>query len=310
MASPQPRRWWRSIAVGIALAASVALPTCRSEEASTGVTATVEGLAEAPLRLVVIGDYGSGNEDEIAVADDVRRWVGRFGATALVTTGDNVYPEGEAESFDEAWTEPYGWVADQGLPVISSLGNHDVEDDGGRQVMELFAMPGPWYEVDLRDADLFVLDSNRIDDPAQTTWLREHLARTERRWQIVVFHHPAFSCSRHGSTPEVVAAWVPLFQSQGVDLVLTGHDHNYQRFEERNGVTYLVTGGGGGELYELDECDEGEPPRVVANDEDHHFVAIRGSRSGARVQAIAEDGSVIDDFVLLPDPSAAQDRAP
>lgn len=237
-------------AIAIAVLASCVLVSCDACGSHGSSTSGVMPIRNPTFGFVVVGDFGSGDEIEQAVAADVEGWAERHPINALVTTGDNVYPEDES-SIDDAWTRPSGWVAQLGLPVVATLGNHDVEDNGGAQIIELLEMPGPYYEVDLSDADIFVLDSNRLDDASQLEWLDAALAATERAWQIVVFHHPAFSCSQHGSTPEVIEQWVPILERHGVDLVLNGHDHNYQRFAPLNGVTYLVTGGGGAELYEV-----------------------------------------------------------
>jgi hypothetical protein len=89
-----------------------------------------------------------------------------------------------------------------------------------------------------------------------------------------------------------------LFESSGVDLVLNGHDHDYQRFVRPNGPTYVVTGGGGGPLSPLEACPSDYPPRVAGNDQDHHFLAVTSDLGGLRVQALGANGVVIDDFTL------------
>ena len=249
--------------------------------------------------LVVIGDFGSGNRSEEAVARAVRRWTRHHRVDALVTTGDNVYETGSPRGFEDAWSRPYGWVAHSGIPVIAALGNHDVRTRHGRPEMKLFDMPGPWYSRSVGAADIIVLDANDPSDPRQLDWLRNELAKRDKRWRIVVFHQPAFSCARHDSDPQVDADWVPLFENSGVDLVLNGHDHNYQRFAAKGGVTYVVTGGGGNPtLYRLDPCPAGTPRRVVGDDQHYHFVAIEGSPRALRIEAIAVGGHRIDDFSL------------
>jgi 3',5'-cyclic AMP phosphodiesterase CpdA len=253
---------------------------------------------EGSFRLAVVGDFGVGNSSEGDVSEAIREWVQASNADALVTTGDNVYPDGDPDEFDEAWEEPYGWVADEGLPIVSSLGNHDVRGGDGEQVMELLDMPAPWYRERFGDAELFVLDANQVDDAEQTEWLEDALQDSDAAWQIAVFHQPAYSCSKHGSTDEVVDEWVPLFEEHDVDLVLNGHDHNYQRFAS-NGVTYVVTGGGGAGLYDLEDCDDDHPERL-AGEQEHHFVTVTGSRTELRITARDEDGDELD-LATLPE---------
>jgi 3',5'-cyclic AMP phosphodiesterase CpdA len=250
------------------------------------------------FELVTIGDFGDGSETEKEVAASVRAWAEEHSVDALLTTGDNVYPHGEAEDFTETWVEPYGWVEEQGLSIVASLGNHDVESDGGAAVMNLLGMPSRWYSRLVGDAEIFVLDANVPQDPAQLGWLQQALESSSAKWKIVVFHHAAYSCSEHDGTPLVQQLWVPLFERFEVDLVLNGHDHVYQRFEPEEGPTYIVTGGGGNALYGLDECPDSYPPRVAGNSEEHHFVSVSGTPGALVVKAVTPSGSIIDSFTI------------
>ncbi len=184
--------------------------------------------------------------------------------------------------------------------MIASLGNHD-RNQYGEPEIRLFGLPGPWYEKTVGDADVVVLDANRPDDPKQLEWLTSTLPTLHSRWQIVVFHQPAYSCAFHDSTPLVDDLWVPLFHQWGVDLVLNGHDHNYQRFAADDGIVYVVTGGGGNEdLYALEECPDDTPERVAGDDKHHHFLTVQGNDGRLRLKAIATDGTLLDDVTLVP----------
>lgn len=275
---------------------------------SARVTTTGAGPYRAPsvrpvigqtFSFLVVGDYGIGNAEEGWVAEAMRAWYRDHGVDAFVTAGDNVYPEAEPEFFADAWERPFGWVDTAGLPVLPSLGNHDVEDGSSEAVMDYFGMPGAWYARTFGDALVVVLDSNQVGDPAQSRWLTHTLKRAAARWTIVVVHKPPYACGRYDGTPEVEAAWAPLFARYGVDLVVSGHDHNYQRFAPLHGVTYVVTGGGGDSFYSLpDECAAGTPARVAANDTLHHFLVLRGSPQELSAIAIATDGTIVDRFLL------------
>jgi hypothetical protein len=78
----------------------------------------------------------------------------------------------------------------------------------------------------------FILNSNRVNS-VQTEWLKKVLPASTAMWKIVVFHHPAWTCGGYRSNTAIVQTWVPLFERYGVQLVLNGHDHNYQRFAPR-----------------------------------------------------------------------------
>jgi hypothetical protein len=84
-----------------------------------------------------------------------------------------------------------------------------------------------------------------------------------------------------------------------VALVLTAHDHNYQRFISDRGVTYVVTGGGGRELYELDACPPGTPRRMAAARR-NHFTAVEVRDGSLTLTAVAADDTVFDQAVVRP----------
>jgi len=93
------------------------------------------------------------------------------------------------------------------------------------------------YERRVGPVDVFVLDSNDLEEEGQMEWLSTALASSSAPWQVLVFHHPVYSCGKHGSTPRVQRELLPIVASQGVDLVVNGHDHDYQRFPPVNGTT-------------------------------------------------------------------------
>lgn len=263
--------------------------------------------APAPARhsrdpgFVVIGDFGSGDPEEFAVAERMRAWIADRRVDAFVTTGDNIYEDGRPSEFERGWERPFGWVDDAAIPVVASLGNHDVRFREGRPVMTLFAMPGRWYARRVGPVDLIVLDSNDAEDPEQLAFLHEALAAAEGRWQVAVFHHPAWSCGPHlfSEGRDIRREWLGRFERLGVDLVLQGHDHNYQRFPAIEGITYVVTGGGGSDLYPLPACPPKVPGTPVATDDDHHhFLYLSAGPGALEVIAVAVPGGTIDRFVI------------
>ncbi|MFJ9721971.1 metallophosphoesterase [Streptomyces sp. NPDC101209] len=120
--------------------------------------------------------------------------------------------------------------------------------------------------------------------------------------RVVVFHQPAWSCSRHGSAPAVDARWGPVLERHRVTLVLNGHDHTYQRFTSAHGVTHIVTGGGGAALYPVGSgC---RTPHSAAAASRRHFTAVEVTATRVTVTAVSDDGAVLDRIVLpVPRPS-------
>jgi 3',5'-cyclic AMP phosphodiesterase CpdA len=230
-----------------------------------------------PVRLIAIGDFGVGGDVQRRYGAAVRRFEARNPADWLVTLGDNDYTESPT-AFHENWASSFGWLAGAGVRVTGVLGNHDVRVERGRYEYADLGIPNRYYRRVVGPVELYLLDSNSVDT-AQTAWLRRSLARSKARWRVAVFHHPAYTCGAYTSHPEVVASWVPLFERYRVRLVLSGHDHNYQRFAPRRGVRYVVHGGGSGRFYTLRPCPAGYPKRPVARQEQGFlYLVIRGKR--------------------------------
>jgi 3',5'-cyclic AMP phosphodiesterase CpdA len=176
------------------------------------------------------------------------------------------------------------------------LGNHDVRVKGGRYQFDELQMPGRYFRRALGPVELYLLDSNSVDN-AQTAWLRRTLARSKARWRVAVAHHPAFSCGNYAAHPDIVARWVPLFERYRVKLVLAGHDHNYQRFAPRRGVRYIVHGGGNPNLYPLKSCPAGYPRRRRARlEQGFLYLIVRPGRLDG--YAVTPSGRRTDHFAF------------
>lgn len=263
-------------------------------------TGAVEPRSVPPLpgatRVAVIGDFGTASPSERAIASALRASANRHGLSALVTTGDNIYPNGEPENYQDAWHEPYGWIEERGVQVVGALGNHDVRGGHASSVMQLLQMPGRWYTRVIGVLELVVLDSNALHDDTQRQFLADAMAAEKpvgAAFRVVVFHHPPFSCSLHGGDGEVVDRWLPLFEEGDVDLVLSGHEHVYQRFSLDDGDAYVVTGGGGAPLHGMRECAAGSPaPEAFAVR--HHYVLIEATPTTLRLQSLTAGGGLLD----------------
>lgn len=182
-------------------------------------------LTEASSGLLFIADFGGGPAQH-QIAESMLHWRNSgHRVDALVTAGDNVYPSGQPAGFDDQVAQPYAPLR---APLILSLGNHDARTGGGRPLLRRFEMPDPPSSHRFGPVEIFVLDSNRIDE-SQGSWLDDALARSDALVRVVVFHHPVFSCGPHGSTEAAKAKWLPVIRKYGVELVVNGHDHNYQK---------------------------------------------------------------------------------
>jgi 3',5'-cyclic AMP phosphodiesterase CpdA len=225
----------------------------------------------------------------------VERFAADRRVDALVTLGDNDYTE-SPPAFRRNWRDSFGWAAADGMLVAGTLGNHDVRVDGGRYEFDLLGMPRRYYKRRVGEVALFLLDSNRLYR-SQLRWLESSLAASDAPWKVVAMHHPAYSCGGYLGTERVRRRLVPRFERGGVDLVLAGHDHNYQRFARRRGVVYVVHGGGGRRLYPLARCPSSFPARRVARRK-HGYLFLRAEETWLRVRAIGPRGGSYDRFTL------------
>jgi Calcineurin-like phosphoesterase len=256
------------------------------------------GPAGAATGILAIGDFGVGGQTERHMGAAIRRFEERHAADALVTLGDNDYTE-SPRAFHRNWTTSFGWLDGAGVTPAGSLGNHDWLVDHGRYEYDELAMPRASYRRRLGDVELFVLNSNRVGD-RQTARLARWLEASTAVWKIAVFHHPPYTCGGHSGDEAVQRRWVPLFERFDVDLVLSGHDHNYQRFRAQNGVRYVVDGGGGAPLYALTACSADYPRRVVGRAV-HGFLYLRVRADGTlALRALTASRRVIDRLVLYP----------
>jgi hypothetical protein len=238
----------------------------------------------------VLGDWGSGTADEKAVAVAMADFAEANPIHAVLTTGDNFYSDDA-----ELLLEPMHWISDQGIEFWISWGNHDVETSRRVQVVEeALGSPPRWTVHEWGEVDVVILDSNQVSSADQLEFLTETMEGSDDP-AIVVFHHPPLSCSSHGDTLSVLQNWVPRFDDDVV-LVLSGHDHNYQRFED-SGISYVVSGGGGQTLYELTSCPADHPERL-AGEMVHHFLVLAQDEEKISVGAVDVNGKNVDSFVV------------
>ena len=273
---------------------------------------------EPVYRLAAVGDVGSQDEHEAAVAKLVASWKPQ----AVLTLGDNIYPDGGG-SYDDAIGAYYanfigsyhgrfgaGAMENRFWP---SAGNHDwAGNEALANYRAFFTLPeGPggerYYDVAL-DAEglahLYVIDSDPHEpdgigvDSKQARWLEESLKANAAKacFHIVTFHHPPYT-TLTGHGPAAALRWP--FKAWGVDLVLNGHNHHYERFVV-DGLTYVIAGHGGAHLYE----HRASPAEGSAFFDDTHYGALRLGVARGELYGeafVAEGGSSstpVDTFLL------------
>lgn len=247
--------------------------------------------AAAGDTILVMGDWGTGTAPQGAVAGAMQRFAEETEVAAVLTTGDNFYSD-DAEFI----MHPYGWMEDAGTEWWIAWGNHDVETPTRIDtVNEVFDQPPRWTSFDWGEVNVVILDSTQVDSSEQLDFLAATLDDGEEP-TIVAFHHPPHSCESHADPVDTEAAFVSMFDDD-VFLVLSGHEHNYQRFQAED-VAYVVTGGGGAGLTKFSECSV-EGPAMVTAEVLHHFLALsQDGEGGVLVQAVDVNGAVFDEIVI------------
>jgi 3',5'-cyclic AMP phosphodiesterase CpdA len=248
------------------------------------------------FHLAAVGDVGDGGSRIDATGAAAARVAQDEPFDALLFLGDNVYPSGDPSKLPDTVFDPFADVLAGGAELLAILGNHDVKAGWGDEQMDALGMPGRYWAVDEGDVLIVGLDSNEIDDPAQLRFLEDSLAATDATWRIVAVHHPPYSAGYQGSSLDVRETLAPYLEHYGVQLVLSGHDHDYQRSVEIDGVTYVVSGAGSGTRR------TGEDDFTAAAYSWHHFVDIAIVGDQLDLRAVGQDGSVFDEVTLTANP--------
>jgi len=181
-------------------------------------------------------------------------------------------------------------------PLFGAIGNHERDS---ANYFEAFHLPGNerWYSFDYGNAHFMALQVDGYAEYAsgseQYAWLENDLVNSDRAWKIVFFHIPPYSSGRHGSDISVRDELGPLFAQHGVDLVLNGHDHDYERSVVSD-VVYIVTGGGGAPL-----CGQENPnPYSVYFSRTHHCISFTLHGLSLSGVGIRPDGVQFDPFTI------------
>jgi len=194
------------------------------------------------VKFAVIGDTGTGDSHQLAVARQLATYRGKFPFEFVIMMGDNLYGGNSAKDYDKKFAIPYKPLTDAGVKFYASLGNHD---DPSERFYKPFNMGGERY-YSFKPANssvrFFALDSNYMDDK-QLAWLDKELIASGSDWKICFFHHPPYSSGEaHGSDTALRAQVEPIFVKYGVNAVFTGHEHFYERIKPQKGIAYFIAG--------------------------------------------------------------------
>jgi len=237
----------------------------------------------------------------VYVAADIGQCGGKMDAVAnlltdgtipFITPGDLAYPNGSAKNFAACYDPYFGAFKDRTFPVP---GNHEYITDGIGYRQYFGARVGseetPWYSTDIGNWHFLMLNSNCYDvggckvDSPQYQWAAADLAAHPQACVAAVWHHPRYSSGDYGNDPAMKDMW-GLLQSNGADLVLSGHEHIYERLARANsdgtrsdsGMRQFIVGTGGASLYPLGKMPN--PLTENRNNQTHGVLRLDLSPTG------------------------------
>jgi len=254
------------------------------------------------IRFAIIGDYGAtvdgGGEEARKVADAVKSWNPDF----IVTTGDNNYPSGAAETIDVNVGQYYadyignyrakygkGSKDNRFFPV---LGNHDYRIDDARAYLDYFTLPGRsgntsgnerYYNFRWGPIEFFMMDSGALEvtglnipSREQYQWIKEAISSSNARWKFVIMHHSPFSSCHINANDRRMQ--LP-FTRWGAHAVFSGHCHIYE-YLYKSGMHYFVNGAGGGPTH---SCSSMHPDSKICQ-EGHGAQLVTVSEKGVTIE--------------------------
>jgi hypothetical protein len=181
----------------------------------------------------------------------------------VFTLGDNAYPHGTRAQFENCYGRTWGKYKKRTRPAV---GNHEYDTPGAKPYFGYFGRRAGkpskgYYAYDRGSWHIVALNSNCEEvggcgaRSPQRRWLRRNLRKHPARCTLAYFHHPLFSSGEHGNQTEVRPLWRTLYRAKA-DVILNGHDHDYERFapqrpggkkDRRRGIREFVVGTGGAE---------------------------------------------------------------
>ena len=246
--------------------------------------------AQAPLSVLVLGDWGTGKKQQAQVAQGMIRYCRSHPCDFVLTVGDNFYPKGVQSSSDPQWKLSFEkQYQPLGLRFFPVFGNHDVE--GSRkaqldytQLSTLWNFPRPYYQFKRKGVEFFALDTTDFDS-AQKKWLQLALQKSTASWKIVYGHHPIRSYGHHGNNRKLFHELEPLLTQHRVSFYISGHEHDKQLLRSPSPTHHLICGSGGAPLRRTSAG-----PLSLFQQSSHGFCLLDFHRSHAALKVLDRNG--------------------
>lgn len=277
--------------------------------------------ADPSFTFVVFGDSGTASQPQ----RDVARLIEKLSPDLLLHTGDVIYPAGAAEDYNRKFFLPYQNTL-QKVPIYPCLGNHDLSTNNGQAYLDAFILPGEesgsaserYYSFDYANTHFICLDvetslfphKSDYKNSAQYRWLVKDLEKKDKTWTFIFFHKPVYSSvlpDNRSREIDLRNKLSPLFEKYRVDLVFSGHNHNYERTKpikggrvSEEGITYVITGGGGAGL-DVPE-NYGNSPLSSRLEFAYHVTKVSIDGNSLLLEAVKPNGEVFDSYSIAKKP--------
>ncbi len=249
---------------------------------------------EGSVRFAIIGDTGTGGKAQHELADVLLRSHAVFPFNLVLLLGDNLYGGEAPKDYKAKFEDVYRPLLDQKVKFYATLGNHD---EPAQRFYEHFNMEGKeYYRFTKGNVAFYALNSNYMD-PKQVKWLEDELARDTSKWKITFHHHPPYSSGgKHGSDTSLRKVIEPIFLKYGINMVLAGHDHFYERVKPQKGIYYFVSGAGA--KLRKGDVKNNSPLTEKFFDRDMSFMLAEIVDDQFYFQVISRTGQTVDSGVL------------
>lgn len=273
-----------------------------------------------PFRFLAFGDSGMGTVEQLLLAKKINAEK----TDIVLPLGDLAYPMSTFVALEQNYFDVYGPLMSR-APFFAAPGNHDYYFKEGAAFIDGHSTPtddipkgdgGRYYSFDWGPVHFVVLDSNTPlenfadGDDRMAAWLVRDLTRTRKFWRIAYFHHPPYASgvTEYAIQSDRVRRYlVPIFEKYGVQFVMSGHEHSYQRTKpmlegkpssEPSGIVYVTSGGGGAYLYKHTVREHMEKGGI-----DWHYLSAEVDQSRLKVRSIPlESATDLDSFTVAPKP--------
>ena len=285
------------------------------------------------LAFLAMGDFGTGDSHQREIADAMRREYERRAQSDnplrfVLTMGDNIYADtnlgyivvrsgDQDRDWETKFFAPYAELL-RHIPFFPTLGNHDGNSSENRNDLSAYLdnfffpdnQPARWYRFSYGGlVDFFALDSTtnstgKHPEPVfapggdESNWLAGVLAGSKAPWKIPYFHHPPFNAGPgHGASYNLLRHWVEMFKQNGVKVVFSGHEHNFQFSEDSDAtdhVRYIITGAGG-ELRPANIMGNMAKAHIEGWAAQRHFLVVEIDGKTMRVTPVSSEPVTVKD---------------